>query len=155
VDGALRVVGGTYAFWDDDWNVERTRKSMEGFAARVQEYPPIEGFAVDCPGDGLLRVMVSPKVQEGRLRTRVEPIFSEAAKKAGIEGTVLFHAIIATDGSVEELDLQDGDPALTKVVEEAVKQWRYAPVIYHSRVSNRDRPAEVDTAIAVQIKMPR
>jgi TonB family protein len=155
VDGAFRIVGGTYAYWDDSWNMERNRKSMEAFAARAQEYVAIEGFAVDCPGNGLLRVMVSPKVQAGRLRTRVEPIYPEEAKKAGIEGMVLFHAIIATDGSVEELELEDGDPILSKAVEEAVKQWRYAPMIYHSQVSNRDRPAEVDTAIAVQIRMPQ
>ena len=66
---------------------------------------PIEGVDTSCPGDGLGRVLVPPRVQQTRLQQRVEPTFPEEAKKTGIEGLVLRHAIIAVDGSVKELEL--------------------------------------------------
>jgi TonB family protein len=107
-----------------------------------------EGTAANCPGDGLVRVLISPKAQAARLKEKREPAYPEEAKKAGIEGVVLFHAIIAKDGSIEELTLEDGDPLLAKAAEEAVRKWRYEPLTYE------DRPAEVDTAIAVEFKLP-
>jgi TonB family protein len=107
-----------------------------------------EGTAANCPGDGLVRVLISPKAQAARLKEKTEPAYPEEARKAGIEGVVLFHAIIAKDGSIEELTLEDGDPLLAKAAEEAVRKWRYEPLTYE------DRPAEVDTAIAVKFKLP-
>lgn len=115
----------------------------------------IEGVAIDCPDDGLVRVFVSPKVQAARILEKVEPVYPEEAKKAGIEGTVLFHAIIAKDGTVEELTLEDGDPILAKAAEEAVKQWRYAVTPYVGHVNRTARMAEVDTAIVVEFKLLR
>lgn len=118
-------------------------------------HPPIEGVDTLCPGDGLVRVFVSPKVQQTRLQQRVEPAFPEEAKKAGIEGLVLFHAIIAVDGSVKELEFEDGDPILAEAAEEAVRKWRHSVTVYHDRSGGRDRIAEVDTAIAVMFKLPK
>lgn len=114
----------------------------------------VEGVETLCPGDGLVRVFVSPKAEAARLKVRVEPIYPEDAKKAGMEGTVLFHAIIGVDGTVKELELEDGEPALAKAAEDAVRQWKYDGMTYYESTEGRSRPAEVDTAIAVQFKLP-
>lgn len=121
---------------------------------RASKSAEIEGVAIDSPADGLLRVFVSPKVQATRILKKVEPVYPEEAKKAGIEGTVLFHAIIAKDGSVKQLTLQDGSPILAKAAEEAVRGWRYAVTPYASK-DGQVRMAEVDTAIAVEFKLPK
>lgn len=158
VDGAFRIVGGTFAFWDDNWSRQRDEKSMRSIE-NLRTVPAvnvgIEGVESLCPGDGLVRVFVSPKAAAARLKKHVEPIYPEDAKKAGIEGTVLFHAIIGADGSVKELELEDGDPALTKAAEAAVRQWKYEATMYYENTEGRNRPAEVDTAIAVQFKVPQ
>jgi TonB family protein len=146
--GKFRGVGGTYPFWDEHWRGLRSAKSI----ARTVRSPAAQGFqgmAVDCPEPGLLRVFISPKAQALRLKDKVEPVYPEAAKKAGIEGTVLFQAIIAADGTVAELTLEDGDPLLAKAAEQAVRKWRY------DKTTHRGRVAEVDTVVAVEFKLPR
>jgi TonB family protein len=148
LDGRFRGVGGTYPFWDENWLHARDAKAIERMEANSNE-PGFEGVAVDSPEVGPPRVFISPKVQAQRLKERVEPIYPEAAKKAGVEGTVLFQAIIAADGTVKELTLEDGDPLLAKAAEDAVRKWRYDTTTHHGRL------AEVDTAIAVEFKLPR
>jgi TonB family protein len=148
LNGRFRGVGGTYSFWDDDWRNAHYAKAGVGIRTRSSE-PGFEGVAVDCPEPGLLRVFISPKAQALRLKDKVEPVYPEAAKKAGIEGTVLFQAIIAADGTVAELTLEDGDPLLAIAAEEAVRKWRY------DTTTHRGRIAEVDTVVAVEFKLPR
>jgi len=155
MDGAFRIVGGTFAFWDDKWNRQRDELAKQRLQTAREVNYGIEGVEVLCPGDGLVRVFVSPKAEAERIKERVDPVYPENAKKAGMEGTVLFHAIIGVDGSVKELELEDGEPAFAKAAEDAVMKWKYEPTMYYENTEGRSRPAEVDTAIAVQFKLPQ
>jgi TonB family protein len=58
---------------------------------------------------------------------KVQAVYPSAAKKAGIQGTVVLRATIATDGSVSNLEVLSGAPQLVKAALDAVRQWRYAP----------------------------
>jgi TonB family protein len=59
---------------------------------------------------------------------KVEPAYSEWAKRQGIEGTVTMQAVIAPDGTVSELRvLRSLDPDLDQKAIEAVRQWRFQP----------------------------
>jgi TonB family protein len=147
LDGRFRGVGGTYPFWDENWLHARDAKALENMRAG-SNVPGFEGVAVDSSEAGPLRIFISPKAQALRLRKRVEPIYPEAAKKAGVEGTVLFQAIIAADGTVKELTLEDGDPMLASAAEDAIRKWQYDTTTHLGRI------AEVDTAIAVEFKLP-
>jgi len=71
------------------------------------------------------------------------PVYPPIAKTAHISGTVVLHAVIAKDGSVEDLQYVSGPPLLMKSAMDAVKQWRYQPTQL-----NGD-PVEVDTTISV------
>jgi protein TonB len=71
------------------------------------------------------------------------PVYPPIAKTAHIAGTVVLHAVIAKDGSVEDLQYVSGPPLLMKSAMDAVKQWRYQPTQL-----NGD-PVEVDTTISV------
>lgn len=159
LDGAFRIVGGTRTFWDENWRLKRDKAAFAAGDAHWQlayaDPSVIEGVATKCPGDGFVRVFVAAKVQATRLREKRDPVYPPEAKNAGIQGIVLFHAIIATDGSVKELTLEDGNPILAKSAEVAVRQWRYEPLIYRDKVEGKDRPAEVDTVIAVEFKFPQ
>ncbi len=62
---------------------------------------------------------------------------------AHISGTVVLHAIIAKDGTIQELEFVSGPPMLVKSAMDAVKQWRYKPYLL-----NGD-PVEVETTINV------
>lgn len=62
-----------------------------------------------------------------RLR-RVDPIYPEEAKKAGIEGTVVLGATINGNGQVTDVKVLESVPGLDQAAIDALKQWLYAPV---------------------------
>jgi len=85
----------------------------------------------------------SEGVMAARLIRRVQPAYPYIAKAMRLQGTVRLHAIVAIDGSVEQLELLSGNPILARAAVEAVRQWRYQP----TRLNGR--PVEVETEITV------
>jgi protein TonB len=73
----------------------------------------------------------------------VNPQYPAIAKTAHISGTILLHAIIGKDGTVQNLQYISGPPLLMQSAMDAVKQWRYKPTLL-----NGD-PVDVDTTISV------
>ena len=77
------------------------------------------------------------------LTRRVEPIFPALARQLHRNGKVELHALIATDGSVQSLEVVSGDPLFINSAREAVLQWRYKPTYLNGK------PMEIDTYITV------
>jgi TonB family protein len=70
------------------------------------------------------------KVDNPKLIKRVEPVYPEEARKAGTEGTIVLELKIDTKGAVEAVKiLKAGPEALNKAAVEAVKQWKYEPMV--------------------------
>jgi protein TonB len=88
-------------------------------------------------------VRVSGLVQEAKLRTRVQPTYPALAVQTRREGRVELHAIIATDGSIQSLEVLSGDALFIQSALNAVRQWRYRPTTLSGQ------PVEVDTHITV------
>jgi protein TonB len=89
------------------------------------------------------RIRVGGNVQQARMIHMVQPVYPTIAKQAHIQGTVVLHAIIAKDGTVQELQLISGPPLLVRAAMDAVRQWRYQPTMLNGE------PVEVDTTISV------
>ena len=89
------------------------------------------------------RIRVGGNVEAGARINNVTPEYPAIAKVAHISGTVVLHAIIAKDGTIQELSFVSGPPMLVKSAMDAVKQWRYKPYLL-----NGD-PVEVETTINV------
>ena len=89
------------------------------------------------------RVLLSARAQQANLLNQVSPIYPPLAKSAHIAGTVVLHAIISTDGTIEQLEYVSGPPLLMNSAMDAVRQWRYSPTILNGK------PTEVDTTISV------
>ena len=86
---------------------------------------------------------VGGNVMAAKLIRQVTPIYPQIAKTAHISGTVVLHAIIAKDGTVQELQFMSGPPLLMRAAMDAVKQWRYQPTLLNTQ------PVKVDTTITV------
>ncbi|HEV2425050.1 MAG TPA: TonB family protein [Terriglobia bacterium] len=56
-----------------------------------------------------------------------EPVYPEAAAKAGTQGLVLLSAVIGRDGSVRSVKAVSGEPTLAAAAVRAVSAWRYRP----------------------------
>jgi len=88
-------------------------------------------------------VRVGGNVAQANLIRQVTPVYPPIAKTAHISGTVLLHAIIGKDGTVQDLQYVSGPPLLMKSAMDAVRQWRYKPTLLNGE------PVDVDTTISV------
>src|SRR5580658_7637348 len=89
------------------------------------------------------RIRVGGNVAAAKLVRQVTPLYPPIAKTAHISGTVMLHAVIAKDGTIQELTYVSGPPLLMKNAMDAVRQWRYSPTLLNGE------PVEVDTTISV------
>ena len=67
------------------------------------------------------------QVTKGRLLRRVNPVFPQFAKTAGIRGSVVIAATIGKDGRLKSMKLISGNGALAIEAFRAARQWVYAP----------------------------
>jgi periplasmic protein TonB len=88
-------------------------------------------------------------LEPAMLVRRIEPQYPTLAKQTGHTGRVELHAIIAADGSIQSLEVVDGDPMFVRSALDAVSQWRYKPTLLNGL------PVEVDTHITVIYSMQR
>ena len=78
-------------------------------------------------------IRVGGVIKEPALVYRVEPVYPGVAISANIEGTVILEALVDRDGRVEELKVLRSIPLLDKSAMDAVRQWRYSPVILNGK----------------------
>ncbi len=90
-----------------------------------------------------MRIRVGGNVARAKLAHFVAPSYPADAKANRISGTVVLHAIINRDGTIQKLDYISGPPELQQAAIDAVQQWRYQPTLLNGQ------PLEVDTKINV------
>ena len=82
-----------------------------------------------------------------KLVRMVRPQYPPEAKQAGIEGTVMLHVKVATDGTVKDIVVKEGEPKLVEATVEAVRQWEYEPVQVDGKA------IEASTDVTVNFKL--
>ncbi|MDQ6760172.1 MAG: energy transducer TonB [Acidobacteriota bacterium] len=101
--------------------------------------PNVSSGAQDTPK----RIRVGGNVQAANLIEKPEPDYPALARQARIQGTVRYNVIILNDGTVGSLTLVSGHPLLIPAATEAVRRYRYRPVLLNGQ------PVEVITEIQV------
>jgi periplasmic protein TonB len=89
------------------------------------------------------RIKVGGNVTAAKIINRTTPNYPPLARQTRISGTVRLHAIIAKDGTVQQLEVLSGHPLLVQAALDAVRQWRYQPTLLNGE------PVEVDTTVDV------
>jgi protein TonB len=84
---------------------------------------------------------------EGSLIYNVKPVYPRIAVESRTEGTVILHALISREGTIESLQVVSGHPFLAHAAVDAVRQWRYRPYILNGE------PVEVETQITVNFRL--
>jgi TonB family protein len=95
------------------------------------------------------RIRIGGNVEAAKVITKVQPIYPESAKDAGVQGTVLLHAVVGMDGRPLQLQVLNSqiNPDLARAAVEAVSQWRYQPTLLNGE------PVEIDTTIQVKFSL--
>lgn len=95
------------------------------------------------------RIQVGGNVQGTRLIAKKLPSYPAECKAAGIQGSVMFRAVISKEGDILNLTQinQIVDRRLVDAAMEAVKQWKYQPTLLNGN------PVEVITEIDVNFTL--
>ncbi len=101
------------------------------------------GSNVPPPPKVQQRIRQGGQVTAANIISRITPQYPPLARQARISGTVKLHAIIAKNGTVQQLEVISGHPLLIQAALDAVRQWRYRPTLLNGE------PVEVDTTIDV------
>jgi len=90
---------------------------------------------------------VSPELMDRQIVYKVDPVYPDAARRAGMQGLVVLNAVIASDGRVKRLRPVAGPGLLAQSALDAVQSWRYMP--YRSG----GQAVEVETTISVDFRL--
>lgn len=68
-------------------------------------------------------------IEAPRILSAPEPVYPEAARRRGLEGTAVVGLLIGEDGSAREtwIEASSGDGLLDEAAEEAVRSWQFVP----------------------------
>ena len=92
-------------------------------------------------------VRISAGVLASQKASGVNPVYPPEAKAAGIQGSVVLHAIISKEGTIDELTVVSGPEELTGSAVDAVRQWTYKPYLLNGE------PTAVETTITVNFQL--
>jgi protein TonB len=101
--------------------------------------PPPSAVGTRAPNGA---VRISGGVMAGMLVNRVDPVYPDT----DAQGTVVLHAIIGPDGTVQKLTVIAGPQPLQSAALAAVHQWVYKPYLLNGN------PVTVDTTIVVNFR---
>jgi TonB family protein len=102
------------------------RVESKGMVADVISASWVVAPVTAAPPAGPLRV--GGDVKAPVVRTRVEPVYSEKARKDHIEGIVILEMLIDTTGHVRNVTVLKGLPeGLSEAAVTAVRQWTFDP----------------------------
>jgi TonB family protein len=95
------------------------------------------------------RLGIGGNIQAAKIITKVQPVYPDSAKSAGVSGTVILHAVVGMNGKPLSLRVMNSqvDPDLARSAVEAVSQWRYSPTLLNGE------PIEVDTTVMVNFSL--
>jgi TonB family protein len=93
------------------------------------------------------RVQVDTDAASALLVHKAPINYPDAARNAGIQGTVVMKVVTTSSGEVKEVTVVSGDPALAQAAAESVKQWKYKP--YQVEGS----PAEIETQVSISFHL--
>jgi periplasmic protein TonB len=88
-------------------------------------------------------IRIGGNVMAAKAISTPSPPYPQIAKMAHVQGTVILHAIIAEDGTIQQLTFESGPALLRQAAMETVRTWRYQPTTLNGQA------VKVDTTISV------
>jgi protein TonB len=85
----------------------------------------------------------------GQLVSKVNPVYPPQARTMKLEGPVSLGVRVAKDGSVFDVHRLDGNTILAGAAIQAVKHWRYDPLILNGK------PVEFDTTVTLNFQLSK
>ena len=65
--------------------------------------------------------------------TKVNPVYPDLAREAGVDGLVMVQALVGKDGKVKDVRVVKSIPMLDQAAESAVRQWVFKPALSNNK----------------------
>lgn len=76
---------------------------------------------------GTLPVRAEEDHSGRKVKSKVQPLYPELARRMNLAGVVKVEVVIGTNGQVKNTKVIGGHPVLVESAMDAVKRWRYEP----------------------------
>jgi protein TonB len=103
---------------------------ITGGLASLEAPPPPAPPQSEPP---LAPVRIGGAIKQPSLMSRVGPIYPAVAVTAHVEGVVILEVVVDREGRVEEVKILRSIPLLDMAAVDAVRQWRYAPLVVNGQ----------------------
>ena len=101
-------------------------------------------------GQAPLRLRVGGDIQRPQKIVHVDPVYPEQAKADRIEGMVIVETVIATNGTVMDVQvIRSAHRLLDAAAVDAVSQWEFTPTLLNGE------PVELVMSVNVTFSLPR
>ena len=133
VSTVVIAVSGTAEVSNSEGNVRLTDNQVTRVGFRGPPSPPEAASAAMIAGAAgksahRLVFQIGDLVSAPRLIHHVEPSYTEAARKAKLDGTVVLYAVVDEQGMIRDIRVVRGPGmGLEEAALEAVRQWRFEP----------------------------
>jgi len=87
--------------------------------------------------------------QSERLAEAIPPSYPALAQHMNVQGSVVLQALIAADGTVENLHVMSGPAVLTSAAQQAVRGWKFKPVFQNGMAVETKATITVNFSIRV------
>ncbi len=94
--------------------------------------------------------VVPTQTAMARLIQRIEPEYPNTARQQHIQGTVLLDVVVNPDGTVDGLSMVSGESQLMAAAAQAVKQWRFQPIMKHGKAVKFETRIPIDFILALE-----
>jgi TonB family protein len=85
-----------------------------------------------------MSLIIPPSHQPApKLETKVLPEYPAEAASQHVHGDVALDVTLNDDGTVQGVNVIEGNPLLINAATDAVKQWKYQPHLVHGKLVNR------------------
>jgi TonB family protein len=74
-------------------------------------------------------LVLPAEVMQARFTHKVQPVYPELARRAGVHGSVMLDVIVDQEGLVTEAKVVSGPEALSSAALDAVRWWRFEPYV--------------------------
>lgn len=75
----------------------------------------------------LLALCLPTSAEDRAVKSRVNPVYPEIARRMRIEGVVVMSVTVDAAGKVKNVKTVSGNRALSIAAEDSVSKWRFAP----------------------------
>jgi TonB family protein len=122
---------------DDPRGVESTTELLKIRAAEPPAFlfqVPSDYRVVEEAGDFAIPFVTRGQPSVPLVLTKVPAAYTDAARRSGIQGTVLLSAVVDESGKAQDIHVEQSvDPGLDQEAVKAVRRWRFRPGVQDGR----------------------